>query len=117
MLRYDVFTQTNSGELHYGSLRDGVPATSQTLGLGDREIAMIADAHGLVAGSVIYSNNSWILIQDIQPSKRSGWPCEVAYDFLPSYDTPDITFGGEPWTKALQQQLLAEAHLMVPYHG
>lgn len=117
MLRYDVFTQDNTGELHYGSRRDGVPATSQTLGLGDREVAMITDAHDLVPGSVIYSNNSWLLIQDVQPAERAGWPCAVAYDFLPPYDDPCITFGGEGWSKAMMRRLLGEAYAMAPNHA
>lgn len=113
MLRYDVFTQTRNGELHYGSLRDGVPATSQSLGFGPREMALIVDAHGLIPGSVIYSNNSWIVITDVQPSERRGWPCEVAYEYLPPYDDPSVTFGGEPWTKAMMQRLISEAHAMI----
>lgn len=112
MLHYDVFTQADDGLLHYGSRRYGVTATSKTLGLGPREVALIADAHDLGPRSVIHCDNSWIVIQAVRESLRPGWPCEVDYDYLPAYHDPSITFGGEEWSHETMQRLRAEAYAM-----
>lgn len=112
MLQYRVFTATRRGEIHYGSARVGVPATSTALGAGARELCMIADAHGLCAGSLIYIGNRWLLLEKVEPGNHPLWPVDISWKYLPTYEDTETVFGDEHWSLQMIKRLTGEAIAM-----
>jgi hypothetical protein len=115
MIRYDVFTRTSGGRVHYGSRRRGVTSSSRSFGLGTREVAEIVSAHGLEPGDLIHSGGNWILLTSVGTSLMPRTPLSVEYRFLsPTMEDTDLVFGGESWSPQMVRRLLQEAYSMVP---
>jgi len=108
VLRYRVFTPTSRGDIHYGSGREGVAATSVALGAGSRELAMISEAHGLCVGSLIHIDNRWVRITALREAPVGCLP-EVEWRYLPPYEMPGLLYGSDHWSPEMIKRLTAEA--------
>ena len=111
MLHYQVFSPANDGTLHYGSPRSGVESSSKSLGLGPKEMQMIAETHGLFPKCVLKVGLYWALITSVSEEYETEWL------YLPPYEDPDYEWGGEVWSLALQQRLTREARMMEDRDG
>lgn len=91
MIPYRVFKQDSSRVLHYD-------ASSEALGAGGREIALIVDGHQLWAGDVVEIDGQWILLA-----------FDGSYDFLPPYGDDSYVFGDGRWSLEMRARLQHEA--------